>query len=811
MLLSLNWLKDYLSKQDIKINAKDLAEKLTMRGLAVERISSGTRGLDNVVVGTIEKIEKHPDADRLQVTRVRVSNEPNAESLQIVCGAKNIAEGDIVPVALVGAILPGDLKIKKSKIRGVESSGMLCSGRELEISEDSDGILKLPKHSTIGQPLARLLGSDDVLLEFDLTANRGDCLSVMGLAREICPILKTRLREPKPPRFKNSNHRTSSIVKVEVEDKDMCPRYVARVIDTLKVTESPDWIKQRLKTVGIRPINNIVDITNFVMLEYGQPLHAFDLRRIESGGIKIGRCDKTMEFELLSGERVLLEPGDILIKDGDRPIALAGIMGGANTQIEDDTTSILLESACFDSTQIRKTAKRLNLHTDSSKRFERGIDVEGVNRASERAASLLRDSFEANVYHPPTDTNPEPAKPRSFAVDMRDIRRITGLYNLSPEKATDLLDSIGVPTHKRSTNIFIVKPPSFRNDLEKSIDIVEEVARLIGYDTIPERYPFSTAPFDTYHDPIYEFERKARTLLAQLGLRETIQYSFTSEATLIKYGAHTENLIKLQNPISEEFKVMRPSLLPSLLETYLYNKNRRSEGQRLFEVARSYEKDESNTETGAKETLWAAGLLSGNTLQESWRKNGEKIDFYYGKGLVDILVRQLSTVYLAYENSRDSKLLHPHRSACLKLGLNTVGYVGEVHPYIREQILETHDSVVLFELNLDALRKYERKGVHFKMPSRFPAVDIDIALVCDKSLTSQALIETIKSEGSELLESARVFDIYEGENIPMGKKSVAFHLSFVSKDRTLEENEVTELRDKIVKGLESKYSAQLRA
>ncbi len=814
MLLSLNWLKDYLAKTDLKIDPKELADDLTMRGLAVAAIKKPPSTLDNVLVGRIEKIEKHPNADRLQVTKVVVSDEPNAERLQIVCGAKNIGEGDIVPVALPGALLPGDFAIKVSQIRGVESKGMICSGKELGVADDSDGILQLPKHTPLGQPVARLLGgqsnqSDDTILEFELTPNRGDCLSVMGLAREIAPILKTKLRDPKPARFRNSSHRTSSIIKIEVDDPALCPRYVARVIDSLKVTDSPEWIKQRLLSVGMRPINNVVDVTNFVMMEYGQPLHAFDLRKIESGSLRVGACKAQMDFTLLNGDRVELEPGDILILDGERPVALAGIMGGADTQVEADTTSIVLESATFDPKQIRKTAKRLGIHSDSSKRFEKGCDIQAAALASERAAALLRDSFNANVYHPPIDTNEFGAKENLCALDMRDVRRVTGLRQISAETVSDLLDSIGVPSHKKSVNVLSVRLPTFRPDLREPIDLIEEVARLVGYDTVPQNSPLSSATYDRTEEGPYEFEMRARNLLAAFGLRETIHYSFNSEENFSKYGLLQENMVSLQNPISEEMKVLRTSLLPSLLESYLYNRNRGQVDQRLFEIGRTYVSD-NEEETKVREQLCVSGLLSGHASPRSWFGKSEPVTFYHGKGIVESLVKQLATIRVAYEQPRHSRLFHPNRSATIKLGLREVGLVGEVHPFIRGQVLQTEEPVILFEMSLDALRKYERSAMKFKPPSKFPAVELDIAVLVDKPHPSFSLSEAIRHAGGSLLSDVSIFDVYEGEHIPSDKKSIGFRLTFSSPDRTLQDSEVLPLKENILKNLTERYGAQLR-
>ncbi len=812
MQLSISWLRDYLLKPDVKIQASELAEKLTMRGIQVGGIRQPSAGLDSVVVGRIEKIEPHPNADKLQVTRVIVSPEPGAEPLQIVCGAKNIAEGDIVPVALIGASLPGGIRIKKSAIRGTESSGMICSASELGIDDNSEGILQLPKHAVLGDPVSRLLGGkqdEDIVFELELTANRADCLSVIGLAREIAPLLKTKLRDPKPTKFKMSQHRTSSVIKVEVDDPVLCPRYVARVIDTVKIGESPDWLKQRLESVGLRPINNVVDVTNFVMYEYGQPLHAFDLRRIQSGTVRIGPCREAQDFTLLDGSTARLEPGDILIFDGDRPIALAGIMGGLNSQVEADTTAILLESATFQPQQIRKTAKRLGLSSEASKRFEKASDIAVVAAAGDRAAGLFQDLFNANVYHPAIDTNEFGVREPVLALDMRDVRRIAGLNDISVEAVAELLDSIGISSHRKSVNVLSVRLPTFRQDLKESVDLIEEVARLNGYDSIPLKLPQSVAMYDRPDESRWEFERKAKHILCGLGLRETIHYSFTSEQNLGRYGLLHENRVTLQNPLNEDMKVLRTSLLPSLLETYAYNHNRSLRDQRFFEVGNTY-RTEPKVETKVKETLYAGALLSGKQLPPSWNGESRNVDFFTAKGLLEILVKQLTTVSLTFEPMQTSKLFHPHRSATVKLGLKEIGHIGEIHPVVRDNVLDTTEAVVLFEINLGALRKFERTGVKFQTPSKFPAVELDLAFLVDKEISSAAMSETIKQAGGDLLSNFGVFDVYEGERIAAGKRSLGFRLAFSSPDRTLQEPETASLRDKIVQNVKDKHGAQLR-
>ncbi len=813
MLLSLNWLKDYLLKSDVKIDPKELADKLTMRGLSVASIQQPKGGLDHVVVGRIEKIEKHPNADRLQVTKIIVSPDADAEILQIVCGAKNIAEGDLVPVALIGAMLPGDLEIKFSSIRGVESSGMLCSGKELGVSGDHEGILQLPRHAHLGESVARLLGhaiEEDTLLEFELTPNRGDCLSVMGLAREIAPLLRTKIKEPKPARFKTSAHRTSSIIKVDIDSPEACPRYVARVMDGLKVTESPEWIQQRLKAVGIRAINNIVDITNFVMIELGQPLHAFDLRKLQSGGVRVGECKAAMPFTLLTGQTVQLEPGDILILDGDRPVAIAGIMGGENSQISEDTSSIVLESAMFPAARIRKTAKRLGLVTDSSKRFEKGCDINMVALASERASVLYRDTFNANVYHPPIDTNEAPVPEKAIALDMRDVRKVIGVPDITGESVVEMFESIGISTRKKSMNVLTVKIPSYRPDLKESIDLIEEVARIYGYAGIPLNYPLSFSMYDRFDESAFEFEQKTRAALMGLGFRETIHYSFTSEENLSRYGFLHENQVTLKNPLSEEMRILRTSLLPSLCETYRFNKNRKVSNIRIFEVSRNFLSD-AREETGVKETALVSGLMSGQAFPEFWKTMDEPLNYYHGKGAIEALVHQLTTVKLTFEPPTNSRLIHPNRGAVIKIGHREVGIVGELHPHILKNVMETDESVVIFEISLEALKRFERNTIRYKPPSKFPSIEVDFALLVDKKVTAQSILDTVQTAGKGLLSTADVFDVYEGENLPAGKKSIAVRLNFSSAEKTLLDSEISGTKELITKTLAEKLGAQLRA
>ena len=485
-------------------------------------------------------------------------------------------------------------------------------------------------------------------------------------------------------------------------------------------------------------------------------------------------------------------------------------MGGLNSQIEDDTTSIILESAAFFAPQIRKTAKRLGLKTESSTRFEKGSDLMAVAAASERAAALLRDSFNANVYHPPIDTNEFGAKEDIISVDMRDVRKVTGVEAIQVEQASELLGTIGIPSHRKSTNVLSVRLPTFRPDLRESIDIIEEIARLYGYDNIPLKNPASEASFDRLDETKTNLEWSVRTMLQGLGLRETIHYSFVGEALLQKYGFLSENVIRLRNPISEEMKCMRTSLLPSLLQTYAYNNNRQRENQRFFELANTYLWD-SESETKARETLYIAGLVSGQTLAPTWNHKAVPVDFFFAKGITEAILQKLTGLEATYQPLSTSRIFHPKKSATILLGNREIGAVGEVHPHVQGQILETQESVCLFEINIDALKKFLKTSIRYQVPSKFPGVQVDLALMVARPVKAEELFETIKTSAGKILTDVSLFDLYEGPQIPDDKKSLAFRLTFSSNERTLLDSEVTTAKEQVVKALAERHSAQLRA
>ena len=811
MLLPLSWLQDYFPKLEHPIDAYALAELLTKRGISVPHVRQHAP-FSGVVVGRIEKVEKHPQADRLSLVQVCIDKREAAPLLSIVCGAKNLHEGDMVPVALVGAVLPGNKTITQSTIRGVASDGMLCSGRELQIGDDHEGILQLPKTHPLGESLSRLLGHDSKVLDIELTTNRGDCLSVLGCAREVAPLLHTKVREPKKEAVSESTHKTSSVIRLDVTDPAACIRYAAMVMDSVKIAESPDWIQQRLLAAGLSPINNVVDVTNFVMWEYGQPLHAFDLRKVESGSIAVRAVAEPFSFALLNGATVQLEPGDICIYDGDRPIALAGIMGGAGSQITPDTTSLLLESAAFPSGQITKTARRLGLLTEAARRYMHGIDYDNVVVALERACGLLRDTACANVYFPALDHYPGKGEPLSLALDMREARQLTGLTHLSTEQAQEALESIGMHPQRKSANVLTVPVPSFRNDIRASVDLVEEVARIVGFDSLPETLPVSSAAFHRLNESGVEFDHKLKRLFVGLGFREIMSYSFLSQNWLRECGFASQRVVTLKRPLSEEMKVLRPSLLPSLLATYGYNRNRQAKQQRLFECATTFEWKNEAQNSEVLETQRVAGLLSGDTLPHSWSKrNVGEVDYYLAKGIVERILRQLTTVFAQVRLTKHS-FFHPRRATSVHLGLREVGVVGMVHPRLLQEWENQAEPVAVFELNLDILKKYMRTLVRYQTPSKYPTTGIDLAFWVSESHEVQPILESIQVAGQPYLKYAELFDIFfskgaAGEDL----KSIAVHLVFGASDRTLLDADVATAQQAIVEVLTQKYAATLRS
>jgi len=804
MKVTLNWLKEYV---DFDYSADDLSHRLTMTGLEVDAMERLGEGLDTVIVARLADVQQHPDADRLTVCTV----DTGSATQQVVCGAKNHKTGDLIALAQVGTVLPGNFKIKKSKIRGQESFGMLCSLSEMGLSEESDGIMILPSGLDVGRPVFEQLGLKDVMYEIGLTPNRPDCLSVVGVAREVAAMAETPLRLPEPVISENDTlvtERTS----VTLEDPNLCPRYAARLIENVKIGPSPEWLVRRLETVGLRSINNVVDVTNFVMMELGQPLHAFDFNLLRERRIVVRRAEEGAEFTTLDGQVRTLLAADLVICDGEGPIALAGVMGGGNSEVSSETTDILLESAYFNPVTIRRTSKRLGLHTDASHRFERGTDVDMVPLALDRATALIAELASGQVAKGVVDEYPSTLPSRSVTITASKASQILGL-EIDAEDIRHKLNLIGLKCDlqfDRRDGAVKVAIPNFRPDLEREIDLVEEVARLIGYDKIPVTMPVSSLTCQQL--PVHlSNERQVRDLLIQLGYSEVINYSFYSASCLDKLriaenDPRRQN-VNILNPLTEEQGVMRTSLVPSLLETASRNLAYRSEDLAIFELRPVFQPVEGSEM--ARESLRLAALLCGRRDSQGWAQSPDEADFFDMKGIIEQLLSNLGVSDVCWRVAHDESFYHPGKSCAIYQGERLLGTLGELHPEVVRNF-DLSPSSILCDVDIEALFELGDKTIKFKPLSRFPDVQRDSAFLVDVDVTAQQAFTILNRVKIKDLESIELFDVYCGEGVPDGKKSLAIRACYRAMDRTLTDELIQNLHGKLIKAMEKELGAELR-
>jgi len=801
MIVTTNWLKEYV---DIDIPTPELAELLTMLGLDVERVEEVGAGLDTVVVARVLSKEQHPNADKLSFCRV----DTGSEVLDIVCGATNFAAGDLVALARIGSVLPGDFRIKRSKIRGVESCGMLCSEKELGLADESAGIMILPPGLPLGRPVFDALGLRDTILEIGITPNRADCLSVIGIAREIAAKLGKTLRLPAAEIEERGDDITTR-ASVEIVDADLCPRYTARLITGATIAPSPSWLVSRLAAAGIRSINNVVDVTNYVLLEYGHPLHAFDFRFLKGGKIIVRRAADGEIFRTLDGQDRHLCRDDLTIRDAERAVALAGIMGGENSEISDQTTDILLESAWFDPRTIRRTSRRLGVKSESSYRFERGADIGGVTRALDRATSLIARLAGGTVARGVIDAYPQPVTKPPITLRTSRVNDILGT-SLSPGEIGETLRSLTFDVTDVGDGVFSVQVPTFRVDIDREIDLVEEVARLSGYGSIPVTLPGAGGAAGG-ESPRQVMERSIRDIMVALGFNEVINFSFTHpdapRKLLLPEGDLRRNTIPLLNPLVTEQSVMRTSLVPEILATSLYNLNHRQNRQRLFELRRLYLPVDGKELP--EEPLWLAALMTGPRGGEEWCHGREQVDFYDLKGVVEELLHRLGVTSATFGTEQGEPYLHPGKSAVITVGGDRIGTFGELHPVVQENF-ELTQPVLLLELSIDQLLAHRQGGRTITPPSRFPDSFRDIALLVDDQAAAADLVATVEGMKTPLVTSVVIFDVYRGERLPEGKKSIALRIRYGAPDRTLTDDEINRVHQKIVRQLTEKFSAQQR-
>ncbi|HEY5974615.1 MAG TPA: phenylalanine--tRNA ligase subunit beta [Geobacteraceae bacterium] len=801
MKVSYNWLKEFV---DFSHSPDELAHLLTMLGLEVEGVERIGEGLDEVVVARVLEKAQHPNADKLSLCKV----DNGREVLAVVCGAQNFQSGDTVALAQVGAVLPGDFKIKRSKIRGEESCGMLCSEKELGLAEESAGIMVLAADLPLGQPLFAALGLKDTVFEIGLTPNRADCLSVIGIAREIAAKLGTTVKYAHPRVAENTTPITA-VASVTIEDPEHCPRYAARYISGCTIGPSPAWLVSRLQAVGQRSINNVVDVTNYVLMEYGHPLHAFDHEQLAEGRIVVRRADEGELFTTLDGQERPLNASDLTIRDGSRAVALAGIMGGQNSEISDATSNILLESAYFNPSVIRKTGKRLGLHTESSHRFERGADVNILPVALDRAASLIAELAGGSVASGVIDVYPFPVPENYVAVRVSRVNALLGL-TLTAGEIARLFTSLECAVSAVDAELLQVRVPSFRVDIEREIDLIEEVARLHGYEQIPVTMPLARVESDRLPRS-QRLEKELKNLMVGLGFNEVINFSFASpiESERLRLPAEDPRraTVRLMNPLVDEHSVMRTSLAPSLLSTAASNFNMRSLDLRLFEMRRVYRPIEH--QELPHEPLYLAGLMAGARAPDGWNQDKSQMDFYDLKGVAETILAAFRLPPVSWLADTPEPFYHPGKSCTLVCQGVSLGSFGEVHPDVQESF-DLEKTVYYFEFDFERLVAASRETPAISAPSRFPDTTRDCAMLIAEEVSGQTVIDTVNALRLDKMIGVEIFDLYRGEHVPAGKKSVAIRCRYGSVERTLTDEEVNKLQQKVVDALITKIGATIR-
>ncbi len=798
MRVPIQWLKDYVNISGIDV--KTLDEKLVMSGSNTETIIDIKGAVEKVVVGHILSIEQHPDADKLTVCKVDIGLDA---PLQIVTGAKNMREGDYVPVALDGAKLAGDLNIKTGKLRGQVSEGMFCSYQELGFDDKvipkafADGLLIMDKPYPLGADVFSVLGLDDQVILFEITPNRPDCLSMIGMAREVAATFDLPVMLPDTSLHDEIQPTTPS-VKVTVEDSNLCPRYACRVVEKVTVGPSPQWLQSKLIKAGMRPINNVVDITNFVLLEYGQPIHAFDLDRLAGPEIIVRHAMEGEEMETLDGVNRKLRADMLVIADQKRPVAIAGVMGGQDTEVSDQTVNLLIEVANFNKSSIRETSKVLGLRSEASSRYEKGVSPEIVEDALNRVCHLIEKLGCGKVVNQSVDVYLKKHTPEQIVVRPDRINQILGT-KLTIEEIQGFFMRIECTVVPLSTGLGVT-PPSYRLDLLKEIDFVEEVARLYGYDQLEDTLP-QDASFGSYTKR-QKVERTVRDNLTGQGLNEICTYSFVSPKILdllcLPQDAPWRQNVVIRNPLGEEYSVMRPTLLANLLAVISRNAKRQVEETMLYEIGNTFKpRTWPVVDEPIEERRVAIGLM------------GEDVDFFRIKGVVEGLLGRMKIKSLRFVPLEDSPVFHPGRTALVYSGDHCLGTVGEIHP----QVLKQHDltkRVLAAELDFECILNLANDQYLFESLPKFPAATRDLAFTIDRQVSNQAVIDVIHGCGGALLDGVSLFDVYQGAQIDASKKSMAYALSFRAPDRTLVDEEIQGAMKEILRQLETQLGAVLR-
>ncbi|MBB5172690.1 phenylalanine--tRNA ligase subunit beta [Texcoconibacillus texcoconensis] len=813
MLVSYEWLKQYVDIEDL--SAEEVAEKLTRSGVEVDFIHDMNKGVTGVVVGHILTCEQHPDADKLSLCTVDIGEE---ETVQIVCGANNVAEGQYVPVAKVGAVLPGNFKIKKSKLRGETSHGMICSLKELGFEakvtpkEFADGIYVFPSVIEPGSDAIEYMRLYDKVMELDLTPNRADCLSMLGVAYEMAAILgrDVNLIDESVVR---GEEQASDYVSVNVKDDatDACPYYGATMIQNVKIAPSPTWLQTYLMASGVRPVNNVVDVTNFVLIEYGQPLHAFDFNRFGSNEVLVRKAGEGETIVTLDGETRTLSTDHLVITNGQQPVALAGVMGGADSEVQDDTTSILLEAAYFDAPTVRRASRDLGIRSDSSVRFEKGVDPKRVPAAADRAARLIAELAGGTVLQGPVAYDELNVEPKPLDISLQAINRSLGT-DLDEDTVEAIFKNLQF-AFKGDENGWTVYIPTRRQDIMIEADIIEEVARLYGYDQIPTTLPDVSSTTGGL-SVAQSVKRAAKQYLETVGVAEAVTYSLTSPAVDDTFDtvAKGENEARAQvaMPMSEDRSTLRTTVLPHLLEAVRYNRNRQLHNVALYEMSSVFTGESASPSKQPTETRSLAGVFTGLWHENSWQREKKPVDFFVVKGIFEGMIQEMGLTERVTYTAGRHKGMHPGRTATVYLDGENIGYIGQVHPQVEKEW--GLKQVYAFECNLSLLidAASNSEPVRYIPIPRYPAIQRDVALVVDENTTALELKEAIYARSSNLLKDVSLFDVYEGENLAEGKKSLAFSLVYRDPEKTLTDDEVKQEHEQIIAGLETDLGATLR-
>jgi len=806
MLVSYKWLSQYINLDDI--SAKELAEKITRAGIEVDVIHERRKGIENVVIGYVQDRIQHPNADKLSVCQVDVGEE---EPVQIVCGAPNVGKGQKVVVAKVGAVLPGDFKIKKAKLRGEASHGMICSAQELGIEERlvaaefKQGIMVLPDELEVGSSAIEQLDLDDYVLELDLTPNRSDCLSMLGVAYEVGAILGREVKLPELT-LQEESESISNQVKVEIEAKELCPHYVARMVKGVTIGRSPLWLQNRLISAGIRPINNVVDVTNYVMLEYGQPLHAFDASQVKDGHIIVRQAKAGEQVVTLDDQERTLKEGALLITDPEKVIAIAGVMGAANSEVTNETKDIIIESAYFAGPSVRLTSKELGLRSEASSRFEKGVDPERIHAAANRAAQLLAELAGGRIMAGVAEEQVKSFPRAEISLSITKLNHVLGT-TLSNEEVANIFERLAFDYENKGHEIR-VEVPTRRPDITIEEDLMEEVARLYGYDQIPITLPTGvTTPGSRTKKQ--QIRLLAKKYLQGAGLNQVVTYSLTSKQSANWKGLFAEEAkpIELAMPMSEERSHLRTSVVPNLLEVAQYNKNRKNADTQVFEIGHIFVTDQEKLTSLPKEQEVIAGVLTGLWQLHPWQQVKVPVDFYVAKGIIEGLLDKLGIKAYQFEATSFTGY-HPGRTAKISVQGETIGILAQLHPQKQKEF--DLDASYLFELSLDKLLELVTDDILYTVLPKFPSIQRDLAIVVDKEVIAGQVAEEIQSVGAPLVKSVQLFDLYEGDRIEQGKKSLAFSLLYLDPEKTLTDEEVQEVHDRVVQVLETKWNAQLR-